>query len=302
MPTKPAKNLLDVIQALSKPMKPEPTGTSPKLAKLEDVRAVVFDVYGTLFQSGVGDISLSDKSAIDREAAMREAFEAAGFRLTDSGINPLATLFSETLAAHQDIRRGDDVDNPEVDILQVWEDFLDQLSAYEIFEGAVTVNTTKSVAVNFECRVNPVWPMPGLADCLAALRQREMPLSIISNAQFFTPLLFPALLDQPLASLGFTEASCVWSYQLRRAKPSFSLFETSAEYFEKNDGLRTNQILYIGNDMLNDMYPASHLGFRTALFAGDKRSLRMREDRKECVDVEPDLVLTELGQLLECLF
>ncbi|MGF1448308.1 MAG: HAD family hydrolase [Opitutales bacterium] len=302
MPTKSAKNLLEVIQALSSPMEPEPTAQEAKLQKLDDIGAVIFDVYGTLFQSGVGDISLSDKGAIDREAAIRDAFEAAGFRLTDSGINPLATLFGETLAAHQDIRRGDDVDNPEVDVLQVWEDYLDQLAAFEVFEGAVTPHSTKAVAVHFECRVNPVWPMPGMQDCLAALRQREVPLSIISNAQFFTPLLFPALLDQPLGSLGFAEKACVWSYELRRAKPSLSLFETSAEYFEKQDGLKPQDILYVGNDMLNDIYPASHIGFRTALFAGDLRSLRLREDRPECAEVKPDLVLTQLDQLVGCLF
>ena len=61
------------------------------------------------------------------------------------------------------------------------------------------------------------------------------------------------------------------------------------------------ETLYLGNDMLNDVYPAGKLGFRTALFAGDRRSLRRREDRREVAGIEPDLLITDLAQLLKCI-
>jgi putative hydrolase of the HAD superfamily len=50
--------------------------------------------------------------------------------------------------------------------------------------------------------------------------------------------------------------------------------------------------------MLNDIYPARKAGFKTALFAGDQRSLRMRSDDPRCRDLTPDLVVTDLGQLI----
>ena len=50
--------------------------------------------------------------------------------------------------------------------------------------------------------------------------------------------------------------------------------------------------------MLNDIYPAKQLGFQTALFAGDKRSLRLRTDDARCINLSADLVLTDLGQLI----
>ena len=56
-------------------------------------------------------------------------------------------------------------------------------------------------------------------------------------------------------------------------------------------------ILYLGNDMLNDIWAAAQVGFRTALFAGDARSLRLREDREEIGDISPNAVITELKQL-----
>jgi len=294
------KTILEVIQEHSAPMEPTPTGREPRLRKLPGVRAVVFDVYGTLIQSGVGDISLADTDASNKESAIREALAAAGLTVTDSGVNPLAQLFQDTLSAHQDIRRSDGVDNPEVDIEAVWEDYLTELDAAGVIQGSTKGNVIKNLAVQYEVRVNPVWPMPGMEEMLAELRGKKMPLALVSNAQFYTHLLFPALLDQPLDSLGFIEEACVWSYQLRRGKPSFGLYETCAEYFESKLAIKPAQILYVGNDMLNDIYPAHSIGFKTALFAGDGRSLRLREDREECQDLEPDLVITGLRQILEC--
>jgi putative hydrolase of the HAD superfamily len=51
--------------------------------------------------------------------------------------------------------------------------------------------------------------------------------------------------------------------------------------------------------MLNDIFPAKITGFQTALFAGDKRSLRRRTDDPRCRNLKPDLVVTDLGQLIE---
>ena len=66
-------------------------------------------------------------------------------------------------------------------------------------------------------------------------------------------------------------------------------------------GIGSDEVLYVGNDMLNDMTPASRVGFRTALFAGDARSLRMREGDPRVAGVAPDLVLSSLAELPRCL-
>jgi putative hydrolase of the HAD superfamily len=55
----------------------------------------------------------------------------------------------------------------------------------------------------------------------------------------------------------------------------------------------------VGNDMLKDIWPAARLGCKTALFAGDRRSLRLREDDERCRELEPDLVVDDLSQLAQ---
>jgi putative hydrolase of the HAD superfamily len=66
-------------------------------------------------------------------------------------------------------------------------------------------------------------------------------------------------------------------------------------------GISPESVLYVGNDMRNDIAPAARCGFRTALFAGDARSLRLRPDEPLCDGVNADIVVKELADLLHCL-
>ena len=66
-------------------------------------------------------------------------------------------------------------------------------------------------------------------------------------------------------------------------------------------GISAEQVLYVGNDLLNDVMAAASVGFRTALFAGDQRSLRWRSGDARVEGIQPDVVITHLPQLLDCL-
>jgi len=76
------------------------------------------------------------------------------------------------------------------------------------------------------------------------------------------------------------------------------MFIAAVEKLEKMD-ISPHSVLYVGNDMLNDIYPAKTAGFKTALFAGDARSLRLRENHPQCKDLSPDIIITDLIQILD---
>ena len=160
-----------------------------------------------------------------------------------------------------------------------------------LLPGAGTAAVERA-AVSYECRVNPVWPMPGAAAAVAALQAR-VPVGIVSNAQFFTPLILAALLPD----LRIDPRLAVWSYAEREAKPSPRLFAAAAARMAHHCRLSPREIVMVGNDMRNDLLGARSAGLRTALFAGDARSLRLRRDDPRCAAVHPDLVLTHLSQL-----
>lgn len=138
--------------------------------------------------------------------------------------------------------------------------------------------------------------MPYLKQMLQECRKLKLSMGIISNAQFFTPYLFDWFLGSNLEDLGFDPDITLFSYQLNRAKPSLNLFQLAAERL-KQEGIPAHTALYLGNDMLNDIYPAHRIGFQTALFAGDARSLRLRKDHPRCKNLSPDLVITRLDQV-----
>ena len=77
-------------------------------------------------------------------------------------------------------------------------------------------------------------------------------LGIVSNAQAYTPLLFEAFFEDDMAALGFEDMLCIWSYEHGTAKPGKMLYELCAERLLALDGIRPNQVLYIGNDRRND--------------------------------------------------
>ena len=67
--------------------------------------------------------------------------------------------------------------------------------------------------------------MPYARETLSALCEKGFRLGIVSNAQFYTPLLLEAFFNTAIADLGFEPGLCSWSYSLREAKPSVKMFE-----------------------------------------------------------------------------
>ena len=212
-----SKTLIDRIRQLTKPMDPLPTDAQPHQPALGEIRAVVFDIYGTLFISGSGDIGLAQEDAT--EAAARAAFEAVGLKIIDEPVS-IGDWFLNAVRQAQEDRRLEGIEYPEVEIRAIWKTILDQLDGEGYLEGTIDEDTVAALAVEYECRANPVSPMPGLAETLARLRNAGLTLGIVSNAQFFTPLLFEAFLGSNLDELGFLAG------QFHRHRPSPTLTRT----------------------------------------------------------------------------
>ena len=283
------------------PLQPIPTGLEPRLEKLPDIRAVAFDIYGTLLISGSGDIGTLQKN--DPDLAQAEAMQSS---LQSIGLNPnenLAQLYNRFQAQIKDTwqrRKSQGVEHPEVEIRVVWQDFLDSLDSDGNSPKKVTPDIIEALAIAFECKVNPVWPMPGIHRTLFELRAAGLPLGIVSNAQFYTPLQLENFKEKENLAQYFDPALCNWSYIELEAKPSVRLFANLRYQLGKRQ-IAPEQTLYIGNDLLNDILPAAQTGFRTALFAGDQRSLRLRKNHPLCQGLTPDLIITSLHQLSQCL-
>ena len=271
------------VQRYLRHLKPLPTSLKPGGALKEKIKCVLFDLYGTLFVSGSGDISIADKKSPEMEKINQLLTK---YSIRKSPQTLLNEFYRAINTRHKELRnRG--VDFPEVNIDRIW---------MKVLSNDDT-DIVRQFAVEFELIVNPVYPMPNLEKMLSACRHRSILMGIISNAQFYTPYLFKWFLDSDLKDLGFDPDLIFYSYRFEVAKPAPMLFRIAAEKL-KAKGIPPSGVLYLGNDMLNDIYPAKGTGFQTALFAGDKRSLRLRSDDPRCKNLSADLVITDLDQLI----
>ena len=258
---------------------------------LDGIRALLFDIYGTLFVSGAGEIAagaVSNTNSIPQiPEAMKEYFRQAVIHYHEKA-KTAGTSF------------------PEVNVEEIWASYEGPIpSGWELPQKiriilekigprAARRYAGRELALHFELACNPVYPMPEAEKTLRSLVTGGKKLGIISNAQFYTPLLFNAFFNASPSELGFDPELLIYSFEEKEAKPSFRLFAKARTILEKQN-IAAGETLYIGNDMRNDIIPAAEAGFVTALFAGDSRSLRLREG--ECAGKKPDMVLSDLKTL-----
>ena len=280
------------------PLVPVPPGLPPpwKLTALPPgpFKAVLFDLYGTLFVSAAGDTA-------SREAALQEtalngsvcrgavsppdppdgglsarppnpptAAPAGTFpaRTAPPELEAMTAYFKNAVIRSHAWAKAGGAAFPEVRVEEIWAGY----------DGPVPKGWPREkrrLALQYELAVNPVYPMPDALETITALRRRGCVLGIISNAQFFSPLLFNAFFGKTPAALGFDPRLLLWSFAEGEAKPSPRLFEKAAAGLAAC-GIRPGQALFVGNDMRSDVVPAAAAGFTAVLFAGDKRSLRTR--------------------------
>jgi len=274
----------DLISKYKKPLTPLPTNLKPGGKLKKKVRCLLFDIYGTLFVSGSGDIGIAKKESqqIDK---LKDLLLKFGVSAPPQTV--LHKLFSTIEKTHDSLRK-EGVDFPEVVIERIWMRVLENDDD----------ELVKAFAAEFELIVNPVYPMPNLQKMLSACKDLNIVMGVISNAQFYTTYLFNWFLSADMKDFGFHPDLIFYSYKFGYAKPSTFLFRMAAERL-KNRNIQAHSVLYIGNDVLNDIYPAKTVGFSTALFAGDARSLRLREDDPTCKNFSADIVITDLIQILD---
>ncbi|MGB7342776.1 MAG: HAD family hydrolase [Pirellulaceae bacterium] len=286
-------------------LEPIATDVQPELKVLPGVRAVIFDIYGTLVVSGSGDVgSANEKDPDKRDPSeqMADAFAAIGVFPPVLEIPTYGQRLRDIIHSANDARRNADCPHPEVDIVAIWRQMLVAVGLHGFANDTLRV---VQLAAQYESRANPTWPMPGAKGLLSQLRESEMSMGIVSNAQQFTLPLVADLGDGSgpsgdLASVGFNLNLCFFSNRFRQSKPGPRLFDGLIRGL-KRMSIQPSEAVYVGNDMLNDVYAASQAGLRTAWFAGDVRSCRPRSENPLCQTLKADVVLTQLTQLRNCL-
>lgn len=286
------KNISSLISLIKKHSHPRiptlPLHVKPLLSSFSNIKLVVFDIYGTLLHSGAGDINQLSQS-------QQQSFIVPELQIAMS-MEEINILLHEYIRLDHS-RAPKHISCPEIDAIEIWQ----QLSKDDRFPHSIlTPKEAAQCAVYYELNNNPSWFMPHAIEVLSQLQKTRYMLGIISNAQFYTPLFLEALgnIHKKWQQLKFPIQ--VWSYCLREAKPSTSLFKLALSQCAPYNIL-PNEILYIGNDKRNDILPAQQCGMHTLLFAGDSISYRPRLNDTNLANIYADGIITSLNDILHCL-
>ena len=162
------KELIGIIRQNSAPLSRLPTDEPTVIIPDCNIQAIIFDIYGTLFISGSGDIG-TIKDRLRNDAFLR-TFEREGITLTGSNVGSRCSVLYEELIRKEHLRlKRNGIENPEIDIFEIWQELLNTLDREQLISNAVSSEGVMRIALMFETQINPVWPMSGCRELLEQL-------------------------------------------------------------------------------------------------------------------------------------
>jgi putative hydrolase of the HAD superfamily len=292
---------------------PVPANVNPQITDLSGVRAVFWDVYGTLCGVSVGDLQRTleydDRLAQAAGAVIKEfqLIPALTQLYPDRSADiALRDRYLELIAESHERSRAVGIECPEVVIEQIWQWILEDCRrvGYESGFNEPLLDTAYRAAYFFDASIQHNYLYPGIADCLSKLSEAHLVQGIISNAQFYTPIQLRRLLREELhrdrveLEDFFDESLVFFSYELGYSKPNQGAFQKAIDILQQQR-IKPEEIVYIGNDMLNDVWAAARAGWRTILFAVDATQTTLRSDEPNCTQLQPDAIVTKAESLMD---
>ncbi len=285
-----------------------------KRRQLKGTKAVVFDIYGTLIDYHL-DSYLTPQTKQEHALAcfqnvVDEFSMSPALSKVHPGLNPSQTLrdfYHGLIMFEHEKKAKTGIAYPEVLIEQIWKTIFQilQRHGYKVpqpgWRDVEEMSMGAAYLYHFHALGRRAYP--GCYELLENLRKKGILLGIISNAQFYTLFDLSWLLIRQSQfrikdlSLYFPEDQCVLSYQYGFSKPNTELFKAALSSLERF-GIEASEILYVGNDLFNDVYGAGQCGLRTCLFTGDKDTLNLATEHEEVKDLAPDLTIESLPELL----
>ena len=260
---------------------------------LKDIRAVVFDVYGTLFDYWKPEF-VDEES---RKAAMLNAFTKTiaffGMEACISAMNPadapektLSDFYHGLIAIKHNVIQEKGIEFPEVKIEEVWEAIILMLKRRGYcYTGTQPINDadlSRCMAYYYNFHALNRGLYPGVAHALQTLKKQGMELGIVSNAQFYTCIDLTLNLREQSnnviddAGELFNHDLMYFSFEYGSAKPGQILFRRLFDALYEYQIL-PSQVVFVGNDLAADIKPAQDAGMKTALFTGDSASVYVHD-------------------------
>ena len=285
----------------------DPPKAKPHLNQFP-VRAVLWTVYGTLVAVPQGELLDEHPHDFATEAAFDKLIKE--FKMWNSMSRkpgaPAVHLKESYTKGLSNLRMAGSGGEkfPEVQVERAWEEIVKKLRDYnyDVIQHGSLPDFAKKLAYFYQASIQGAGAYPGAAETIAAIAAGGRTQGLLADGQCFTFGQLQKCVKQQ--DPGF-DASATFPINLRlisaerkAKKPSETLFRAAAQICSAQ-GIKPNEVLHVGSNLARDIAPAKKQGFRTALFAGDKNSFVATREQLKDPAFRPDVMLTELPQLLD---
>lgn len=281
-----------------------------KSSKIDDVRAVICDIYGTIVNYWRPTFEKNETRTETIINSFKIVAERFGMISYLSNINPsekpektLCDFYNGLIALNHEKSARKGIMFPEIKIEEIWGLIIMMLKRHG-YKPAEFCNFPESeiprylaFTYNFHSLGRQLYP--GVVNALEQLKKSNIVIGIVSNAQFYTPIDLTLFLreqsNQKIDDLSelFDPDLTFFSYEYGVAKPNQLLFRKLYDALYEYHILPA-QTVFVGNDLSIDIQPAIEAGMKTAFFTGDKESTFLNSLDGQ---VTPDITFQEWDDL-----
>lgn len=305
---------LDSRRDLSWPAAPDVqrTKSKPHLKSLPKVKAVTWNVYGTLLAVSGGHFTREHPQKFIMDMALDKTIQEFKMwksmsRKPGQPADYMKVMISNCLdQLSLQVEKGET--HPEIPHERIWEGIIKKLMQNEYVIESGKYGTTEECALKiayfFHRSLQGVGAQVTAADTVHWLYENKYWQGLLADGQAFTSLhLERSFAEQnPQVHLHqcIPNVNRVLSHAIRGKKPSERLFREMINKL-KGYGITPEETLHVSNDLDNDLGPARKYGFLTCLYTGDSKSLVASPKMVEDKNTRPFVMVTELSQVIDML-
>ncbi len=292
---------------------PKAIAANPYVKPLPGIRAVLWDVYGTLLRVSDGRFTLFPEDEVRLQIALDKTIHEFNmwnhmYRKPGPPWQSMIGLYRSVIE-RQSMLAAPRGDVTEVNLVETWRAIIERLfeKEYHFDEGLYgdLDEFSEKVAYFFHCCLQATEARSGAVQAMTDIAANELQQGFLADGQSFTLVqTLRALAMQgslpPLYEL-FRPQTLILSHSVGVKKPSRSLFTVAVDQL-RGLGIQAQEILHISCRLNTDLVPARAAGMRTALLVAEKSGLEVDTAILKDAAKKPDRLLTDLSQLYNVLF
>jgi len=289
----------------------QPANAKPHLRTMRGVKAVVWNVYGTLLAIPLGELVFEHPQKLVMDVALDKTIDE--FKMWGSMSRKpgrpseyMKHLYDQELLLNKAATGGERF--PEVLAERIWEGLIKKLFQKEYqfdagFFGSLN-EFSKKVAYFFHASLQGVAAEPNAATAMQLVADVGLQQGLLADGQCFTEVQLARSLKAQDSTLNLDAILPpklrILSCEVRARKPSETIMR-QAQLALAERGIRPEETLHVGSRIARDVIPARKIGFRTALYAGDRASLDATAEALKDPAQRPDALLIDLADVTKLL-